>query len=83
MRKVLSAQDLATQLEGQASGPTLDEIVVPTAEDLLALTDAAIGDVEDVLPLTDDQRDALRKALRQRLLGTLTSPPAGDTDDVS
>jgi hypothetical protein len=76
MRKVLSAQELATQLESQAPSVSLDEIVMPTADDLLALTQAAISDVEDVLPLTDDQREALRRALRQRLLGTLTNDAA-------
>lgn len=52
--------------------------MTPTADDLLALTEAAIGDVEDVLPLTDAQREALRMALRQRLFGSL----AGDTDGM-
>lgn len=77
MRKVLSAQELAAQLEGQSPRPSLDEIVMPTADDLLALTEAAIGDVEDALPLTDTQREALRLALQQRLFGSLIGDAEG------
>ncbi|MEO0384974.1 MAG: hypothetical protein AAF234_15610 [Pseudomonadota bacterium] len=79
MRKVLSPDQLSTLLDGQKedqdTGPSLEEIVTPTANDLLALTEAAISDVNGVLPLTDDQRQALHTALRQRLIGTLSDAP--------
>lgn len=72
MRKVLSPDQLSSLSDGQNTGPSLEEIVAPTADDLLALTEAALSDVDDVLPLTDDQRQALHAALKQRLMGTLS-----------
>ncbi|MEQ8656629.1 MAG: hypothetical protein RIC24_04875 [Hyphomicrobiales bacterium] len=79
MGKVLSPDQLSSLLGGQKdrqqTGPSLEEIVAPTADDLLALTEAAIGDVDGVLPLTDDQRQALHAALKKRLMGALTDRP--------
>lgn len=75
MRKVLSPDELSSLSDGQNTGPSLEEIVTPTADDLLALTEAAISDVDDVLPLTNDQRQALQAALKQRLMGTLSEGP--------
>ena len=71
MRKVLSAQDLSALLDNQRDNAALEAIITPTANDLLALTEAALDDVEGVLPLTHDQREALRQALKRRLFGTL------------
>lgn len=76
MRKVLSAQELSALLDGQHLAASLDAIVTPTADDLLMLTEAAIGDVEGVLPLTHDQREALRQALKRRLFGALANTAA-------
>lgn len=79
MGKVLSPDQLSTLLDGkkdgQETGLSLEDIVTPTANDLLALTEAAIGDVKGFLPLTDDQREALHAALKQRLMGTLSEAP--------
>lgn len=72
MRKVLSPDQLSTLLDTHQAGPSLEDIVTPTADDLLALTEAAIIDVNDVWPLSDDQRQALHVALKQRLMGTLS-----------
>jgi len=75
MRKVLSPDELSTLLDTHQAGPSLEDIVTPTADDLLALTEAAISDVSDVLPLSNDQRQALHAALKQRLMGTLSEAP--------
>lgn len=82
MRKVLSAEQLSSLLDDQNTGPSLEEIVAPTADDLLALTEAAISDVETVLPLTDDQRQALHAALIKRLVGTVSEAPEAPLESL-
>jgi len=85
MAKVISAQELSLLLNKQPiahmdappDASELEAIVAPTAEDLLLLTQAAIGDVEGMLPMDPEQADALRAALRRRLMGALT-PEGGD-----
>lgn len=74
--KILSADELAALLGSPARDIWLDAFVVPTAEELLALTEAALSDVGDELALTDKQRDALHSALREQLTGVLQ---LGDT----
>lgn len=84
MGKVLSAQELSALLNSdstpepnaQVDTALMEAIVIPTAEDLLLLTQAAIGDVEGVLPMDPEQADALRAALRRRLMGALA--PEGE-----
>ena len=84
MGKVLSAQELSALLNSdstpepnaQVDAALMEAIVIPTAEDLLALTAAAISDVEGVLPMDPEQADALRAALRRRLMGALA--PEGE-----
>ena len=51
-------------LDDQNTGPSLEEIVTPTANDLLALTEAAISDVNGVLHFTDDQRQMVEELLK-------------------
>lgn len=50
----------------------LEALVAPTADDLMELTLAAFADVEPQLNLGQDQRDALRAALKARLIAVLT-----------
>ncbi len=69
--KVLSAGELAALLAPGVKDAPLDSFVLPTAEELLALTEAALSDVDDMLHLTGDQQDALRAALRKRLTSAL------------
>ena len=69
--KVLSAHKLAALLTPTVEDAPLDSFVLPTAEELLALTEAALSDVDDRLNLTRDQQDALRAVLRGRLTGAL------------
>lgn len=84
MGKVLSAQELSALLNSdstpepnaQVDAALMEAIVIPTAEDLLLLTQAAIGDVQGVLPMDPEQADALRAALRRRLMGALA--PEGE-----
>lgn len=78
MRKVLSEDELSQLLDGERQQPSLEELVAPTAEDLLALTQDALNDVDSVLPLTDDQREALREALKRRLLGAVADQTGAD-----
>ncbi|MGD1885803.1 MAG: hypothetical protein ACFB01_01485 [Cohaesibacteraceae bacterium] len=79
--KVIDAEQLADALRPEASDTQalIEELIAPTADDLLALTMAAVEDIEGTLPLTPEQLDALAVALRHRLLGAVM--PAADDEE--
>lgn len=68
--KVIDAGQLAQALvrEDRDARALADKLIAPTAEDLLALTVAAIEDVQGAVPLSDAQRAALANALRRKLV---------------
>ncbi|MFK7793694.1 MAG: hypothetical protein AB8B88_13610 [Devosiaceae bacterium] len=76
MRKVLSAQELNALLDRPAESVSMDDLVVPTADDLLQLAQSALDDPSVGLFLSDDQRKALREALIARLTGALRGAPS-------
>ena len=80
--KVIDAGQLAQALvrEGHDARALADKLIAPTAEDLLALTVAAIEDVEGAVPLCDAQRAALANALRRRLVDAVM-PRTDGLDD--
>jgi hypothetical protein len=79
MSKVIpTAQMMALKAEAVShpSAPDLDGLVAPTADDLMDLTLAAFDDVEPQLDLAAEQREALRSALKARLIAVLTGQAA-------
>lgn len=75
MSKVISAVqmlELKTVQCAPAVAPDLEALVAPTADDLMDLTLAAFNDVEPQLDLAVEQREALRDALKARLIAVLT-----------
>ncbi len=72
MPKVLSAKELADLLADQDHRVDLANLVSPTADDLLRLTEAALSDVDASLSFTPEEKASLRAALRQRLTGALS-----------
>lgn len=75
MSKVISAEQMAhlqAEATAQPALAELDQLIAPSADDLMELTLAAFADVEPQLNLGDDQRDALRAALKARLIAVLT-----------
>ncbi|MBV6659255.1 MAG: hypothetical protein KI785_15940 [Devosiaceae bacterium] len=82
MVKVLSSRRVA-EATGQSSSFGLDALVAPTADDLLALTQAALGDIDPPLWLAPAQREQLRMALRSRLAGQLAGTAPGASTSPS
>lgn len=79
MSKIISAEQMtalrieaATVAPTNAPSPDLEALVAPTADDLMELTLAAFDDVEPQFELANEQRDALRGALKARLIAVLT-----------
>lgn len=73
--KVLSPVELAALLDEAVprapAGRNLDDIIIPTAEDLLALVDGALKDAGLDGMLTGVQREEVRVSLIARLGVTL------------
>ena len=76
MSKVLSAQQVSQALcpAVKPDHAVLDRLVLPTASELLALTQAALADVDATLKLTPAQKSALSAALRARLAADVGGP---------
>lgn len=75
MSKVITAAqmlELKTVQCAPPDSPDLEALVAPTADDLMDLTLAAFDDVEPQLDLAIEQREALRDALKARLIAVLT-----------
>lgn len=75
MSKVISAAQMLELKTVQCAppvSPDLEALVAPTADDLMDLTLAAFDDVEPQLDLAVEQREALRGALKARLIAVLT-----------
>ncbi|MEM6381131.1 MAG: hypothetical protein AAF739_00520 [Pseudomonadota bacterium] len=75
MSKVLTKAKM-NEAAGQREPLDLEELVAPSADDLLDLTQAALGDIDPPLWMSNSQREQLRLALRARLASDLISASA-------